>query len=447
MDEGSLSGLILALTIIIAHALVTIGYSALINIRIGEIKDFAEEGKKNARLALNTISNASQISTSYRLISIILLFSLVVVLVSTFSPLENQLLMVVILAFTAMFTIVVGFIVPDAMGAAYSTSITLAFIRPIRWGIAVLSPVNRVIILISAGISSLVGSAEMVNRVTEEEIMTLVDAGHTGGTIEEEEKDMIYSVLQLDQTMASEVMVPRIDVIACEINTPLEEARAIFIESGKSRIPVYKDNIDNIRGMLYAKDLLTYWHNGNRDKIRGIPDLMRSPYFVPDDKPADELLKELQSRRTHIAVVADEYGGTAGIVTIEDIIEEIIGDIQDEYDLEEEEYVQVDENSYRVDASIDLDDFNDLLDLNISTDDNDTLGGFIYTYFGRVPIVGEVVRYENKLLISIESVDGRRIRKVFCTRLHEEEESDEVVQIDTVNDNEITPVDSNPDGT
>ncbi|MBZ0298828.1 MAG: hemolysin family protein, partial [Anaerolineae bacterium] len=233
--------------------------------------------------------------------------------------------------------------------------------------------------------------------------------------------------------------VPRIDIVAVEINTPLEVALGRFVETGHSRVPVYDEKIDNIEGLLYAKDVLTLWHNGG-PKPRTIRELMRPTYFVPESKRADLVLKEMQHSKIHLAVVVDEYGGTAGIVTIENLIEEIVGDIQDEYDLEEEEeYIQLGEDEYTVDASMDVDDFNDLLHVNLPTEDADTLGGYIYSQLGRVPTVGEIVEDDDGLLeLRVDSIEGRRIRKVHVIRRHPE--------ISTPSDSDHEPAHNDMDG-
>jgi CBS domain containing-hemolysin-like protein len=254
--------------------------------------------------------------------------------------------------------------------------------------------------------------------------MTLVDAGQKEGAIETEEKEMILSVLQFGETMAYEVMVPRPDVVALEISTSFHDALRRFIESGHSRIPVYRDTIDNIEGLLYAKDLLTVFHqNGENGTSRpqSIRELMRPAYFVPETKLAGLLLKELQTSKIHMAIVVDEYGGTAGLLTIENLIEEIVGDIQDEYDINEEaEYTVDGPDVYTIDASMNLDDVNELLDVALPTEDSSTLGGFIYSRVGRVPTIGEIVEdSDNHLVLRVESVDGRRIRKVRVERQHQ----------------------------
>jgi CBS domain containing-hemolysin-like protein len=246
--------------------------------------------------------------------------------------------------------------------------------------------------------------------------MTLVDAGQKEGTIDDEEKAMIFSVLQFGETLVREVMVPRMDFVAVEINTPLEVALGRFVESGHSRIPIYDEKIDNVEGVLYAKDVLTMWHNGGA-KPQSIRDLMRPAYFVPENNRADLVLKEMQASKIHMAIVVDEYGGTAGIVTIENLIEEIIGDIQDEYDVAEEaDYTRHSDTEYTVDGGIDLDDLNELLPIALPTDDHDTLSGYIYGQVGRVPQEGEVIDDPiHRLTLVVKSVEVRRIRKVLLT--------------------------------
>jgi putative hemolysin len=239
--------------------------------------------------------------------------------------------------------------------------------------------------------------------------MTMVDAGQEVGLIEEDEKEMIYSVFALGDTLAREVMIPRIDIVALDVEASLEEALDMVVRVGHSRVPTYEENIDNIVGVLYAKDLLQLW----RDKREGVTlrDVLRTPYFVPESKPVDELLEEMQQRKVHMVTVVDEYGGTAGIVTLEDIVEEIVGEIQDEYDIEEPVVEQVSEQEFVFNARVDLDDVNRLMGTSFPTELGDTLGGFIYSQLGKVPVPGESVRFDG-LTIEVLTVSGRRIRKV-----------------------------------
>src|SRR3972149_1871914 len=205
---------------------------------------------------------------------------------------------------------------------------------------------------------------------------------------------MIYSIFDIGETLVREIMIPRMDVLALDMGTPVPEAVNAVISVGHSRIPVYRGSIDNVVGLLYAKDLLRVWQSGGQTTpLRGP---LRPAYFVPETKKVDDLLAELQQQRIHMAIVVDEYGGTAGLVTLEDIVEEIVGEIRDEYDVNEESlFERVDENENLVDARIDLDEVNELLSLRLPSGDSDSLGGFIYGQLGHVPAPSEKIPTEH----------------------------------------------------
>lgn len=258
---------------------------------------------------------------------------------------------------------------------------------------------------------------ERQHLITEEEIMTLVDVGEEEGVIEEDEKAMIYSIFQLGDTLCREVMVPRIDILAFREDTTLQDAADRLLETGYSRAPVFSGTIDNVIGLLYAKDLLAAWREDDHNKP--ISTIMREAFFVPEAKKADDLLAEMQTKRVHMAVVVDEYGGTAGVVTIEDIVEEIVGEIRDEYDFAEEmAFEQLRDGEYMFTGGIDLDDVNQITGAYLPTDNTETLAGFIYSQLGKVPAPGEIVEAGGLHLV-VTNVVGRRIRKVRATRLEE----------------------------
>lgn len=248
-----------------------------------------------------------------------------------------------------------------------------------------------------------------LDQVSEEELKSLVDEGRKDGILEKEESKMIHSVFRLDDTLTREIMVPRIDILAIEATLPFSDAVKQFVQSGFSRIPVYQDKVDEILGLLYAKDLLEVASNGGYQG--SITELTRSAYFVPESKVINELLADMQKKRVHLAIVVDEYGGVAGIVTLEDIIEEIFGEIQDEYDSEETIYRVIGPEEYVFLGRIDVDDLNLILDSSLSNQEADTLGGLVYCRLGHVPQKGEVVEFEN-LMFTVEEVDEHRINKV-----------------------------------
>jgi CBS domain containing-hemolysin-like protein len=273
----------------------------------------------------------------------------------------------------------------------------------------VLTPIIALPLYISGDVSNVPDGTSTV-VVTEDDLKTLVDAGQQEGLLEQDERRMIHSIFELGNTLAREIMVPRIDVLALDVNTALPEAVDALLKSGYSRVPVYEETVDNILGLLYAKDLLRVWREGNH--LESLRQLLRQAYFVPEAKKVDELLTEMQAQRIHMAVVVDEYGGVAGLVTLEDIVEEILGEILDEYDqAEESPYEALPEGGYVFQGRIDLDDFNEIVAGDLPKDEADTLGGFIYSVLGRVPANGEQVQVDS-LLLTVEQVSGRRIRKV-----------------------------------
>jgi len=264
------------------------------------------------------------------------------------------------------------------------------------------------------------GSSPAMQRqlgsVTEDELKNWVETDQPEGGLERGERKMIYSIFQFSDTLCREVMVPRIDMFALDVNSSLPDAIQAVVRYGHSRIPVYEDVIDNLLGILYAKDLLRVTQGVIKDKENVIRSLLRPAYFVPEAKKVDELLREMQSNRVHIAVVVDEYGGIAGLVTLEDIVEEIVGEIRDEYDQGEELLYQVinpDEILFQ--GKIGIDDLNDLLGTHLSKEVSDTLAGFVYSEIGRVPVGNEELKVGEWALV-VEQVSGRRIRKVRAKR-------------------------------
>ncbi|HZC06334.1 MAG TPA: hemolysin family protein [Ktedonobacterales bacterium] len=250
--------------------------------------------------------------------------------------------------------------------------------------------------------------------LTEDELRLMVEVGEEEGVLEEEEREMIHNVFDLGDTFAREVMVPRIDMVTVEADDALDDATQVIVQGGFSRIPVYDDSINDIIGVLYAKDLLRVLATGQApQKIRQLP--LRSAYFVPESKRLDDLLHEMQRQRVHMAIVVDEYGAVVGLVTIEDLVEEIIGDIKDEYDKEEQIFERVSDTEFLVDAKISVDELNERIDADLPAEDYDTLGGFVYTQLDKIPAVGDVVTYKD-LTITVLGTKGRRVTKVKIVR-------------------------------
>lgn len=241
----------------------------------------------------------------------------------------------------------------------------------------------------------------------EKEIEQLIDEGEQRGLISEDEGEMIQGIFSFRDTIAREIMVPRTEVVYARSETGIDEIIQLIIQSGHSRIPIYSDNVDNIVGTLHAKDLLPYW--GKSDvNVSGI---VRSPYFIPETKKISEVLKDLRGNKSHIAIVIDEYGGTAGILTLEDIIEEIIGEVMDEYDADEKLIVEHEDGSVSVSAKLDVEELEDYLDVELPDGKFESVGGFVISLLGKVPSVDEKAVYNNIEMV-VEAANDRRIDKL-----------------------------------
>ncbi len=294
-----------------------------------------------------------------------------------------------------------------------------------------LAPVGRLIDVLLTPLSALLLAvarttpaqhASLVSQVTEDDLKNWVEVGQPQGGLEKEERQMIYSIFQFRDTLVREIMIPRIDVQALENTATIPEAVDALIRSGHSRAPVFDETIDNVIGLLYAKDLLKV--RSEDQPIALHPELLRPTHYVPETKRVDELMAEMQNSRIHMAIVVDEYGGVAGLVTLEDIMEEIVGEIQDEYDQAEEmSYQKVGPDEYVFLGRIDLDDFNEVMDSHLTKDSADTLAGYIYGKIGRIPAGGEQLHADG-VELTVEQVSGRRIRKVRARRLPEKSETE-----------------------
>jgi magnesium and cobalt transporter len=250
-----------------------------------------------------------------------------------------------------------------------------------------------------------------LNKVPKE-IQQVIDESEERGLIDHDEGDMIEGIFDLKQTVAREIMIPRTQIVAVPQDCPLDQLLNTIIQSGHSRIPVYKENVDQILGILNAKDLLPFWLDQQR--VFEINKICREPFFVPETKRINDLLNELRTKKSHLAVIVDEYGGTSGIVTIEDIIEEIIGDIRDEHDREEDEFVPQEDGSTLVNAWANLDDFEERFEIKVPREGYDTVGGFIIHLLGKVPRKGEEIVFEG-LKMKIQAADAKRVARVVVT--------------------------------
>lgn len=311
-------------------------------------------------------------------------------------------------------TIVLGEIFPKSMGIQYSEWMSLRVAGIINGlSIATLPLVKTVTFLSDLLVKPFGGNVKFSTPiVTEEELKMLVEAGEEEGVIEVEEKEMIHSIFDFTDTVAKQVMVPRTDMDCVPADTTLPDLLDVITKSGHSRIPIYDDNVDNILGVVHAKDLLKFLV---AEKVTDFDasKVMREPYFIPGTKDVDELLAEFQRDNIQLAIVRDEYGGTAGLVTVEDLLEEIVGEIRDEYDQCEEPMIErLTDDAYLVNARLRVDEINDQLGTDIPEDeDYDTIGGFIFDLFGHQPSVGDKLSFE-ELDMEVVEMDSGRIQKI-----------------------------------
>lgn len=320
----------------------------------------------------------------------------------------NNISIIVVTIILSYFSLVLGELVPKRIAMKYARQVAYFSVGIIKTLSFITLPFVKLLTISTNAISHLFkvdGNEE--ETITEEDIRELVDVGEERGTIEEEERDMINNVFEFNDRVASEVMKHRTEVFALDIDTDVNEILTELDENKYSRVPIYDGTIDNIKGILYVKDLFQYVRTGKKIKIK---DIARRAYFVPENKPINEVFRDLQKSKVQLAIVVDEYGGTAGIITMEDIIEELVGNIFDEYDDEEFEYKIIDENTYQVNGNMPIYDFEKIMNMEIPEGEYDTISGYLIEELGRIPNEKEKPIIEtNQATYKIEKYKDQRI--------------------------------------
>lgn len=335
------------------------------------------------------------------------------------------------------FSLIFGELVPKRLAMRNSEKIAFGTIGIVRAISIITAPFVKLLTASTNGISKLFGiSGTDEETVTEEEIRMMVDVGEEKGSIKEEEKELINNVFEFNDKVVSEIMIHRKDIYAIDINSDVDNILKELDEYKYSRIPVYEESIDNIVGMLFIKDLLA--NVKKKDKVK-ISKIIREPYFVSENKPIDELFRDLQKNKHQLAIVLDEYGGTAGLVTMEDIIEELVGNIFDEYDEEEKEFEKIDDNTFLISGSVSIHDLRKILGVEIPEGEYDTLSGYLIELLGRIPSDDEKPVIETKrVTYKIEDYEEKRILWVKACRNNVEEESEEEESEENKNSKEDT---------
>lgn len=393
--------------------------TAFFSLTPAQLSEMGKSKKLNFKLIRMLLSNSQQL-----LITIIIGNTIVNVTAATIAAIvthslavqykfSHELVYILDVVSVSFVIMIVSEIIPKTVAVKKPYRFAYHAAKPITFFYFLFFPLAYIIHLMSEQLQMGVMPSSSKNGLSEEEIKTLVEVGAEKGTLQEDEKEMITSIFDFTETSVKEIMVPRIDMKALAKDTPFEEIVEVIRKSGYSRIPIYEEKIDNIVGILYAKDLLPYLDKKQKSTFN-IEKIMHIPYFVPENKKIHELLKDFQEDKIHMAIVVDEYGGVEGLVTLEDIIEEIVGEIQDEYDKEEAPFQKIDEKTFIFDGRVPLEDFADVvhIDLNeLENEDIETLSGLILHILEKIPRQKDHVIYKN-VRFTVLKVEKNRIQKV-----------------------------------
>lgn len=445
-DPGSIMlKIALLFALILVNAFFAMSEMAIVTLNDSKIEKMAEDGNKKAQKVLKLTEDSSRFlstiqvgvtlagfltsavaATSFSEMLTAWLCGLFNIADGTVKGLISSLSLILITLMISYFSLVLGELLPKRIAMHNPESISFRVVGVLLFLRSMLRPVVALLSASTNGLLRLAGinPNDDPQAVTEEEIRMLVDVGEEKGVIEESQKEMINNIFEFDDIVASDVMTHRTDVVAVDINDSFDKVIKTAIEEGYSRIPVYDDDLDDIKGILYVKDLLKYV--GQDLPKRGLAHLMRKAYFVPESKKCGELFSEMTEKRIQLAIVSDEYGGFAGIVTIEDLLESIVGNMQDEYDDEEEEFEQLNDTTYTIDGVTDIEEVEEQLGIKLPQGEYDTVAGMIMSILGRIPDEDErptvtVAGCE----FTVEGINERRIERVKIIKSLDEKETED----------------------
>ncbi len=433
--------LILLFILILVNAFFAMSEIAIITLNDLKLQKMAEEGDKKAQKILKLTKNPSNFLSSIQIGITLAGFLTSAAAAEHFSePLAsaltnlfklgstpvwlNGLSLFLVTIIISFFSLVLGELVPKRIAMQKFEKISFSIVGILSFIMAVFKPFIKILAVTTNIIVRILGFDPNANEenVTEEEILMLVDAGEEKGVIEESQKEMINNIFEFDDLLASDVMTHRTDIEAVEIDDDFTEVISKAMSVGYSRIPVYEEDLDNIKGIVYIKDLLGYVGKSIPKSLK-IADVMRTAHFFPETKRCGDLFNEMTEKHLQLVFVCDEYGGISGIVTIEDLLESIVGNMQDEYDNEEEEIEQINDTTYHLDGTSDIEEVEEILDIKFPEGDYDTIGGFIMDALGRIPSDDEKPTVEcSGYLFTVEEVEERRIERITAEKLPESEE-------------------------
>lgn len=427
MDPSDTYQIIILLILLALSAFFSSNETALMSVNKIRLRSLADEGNKRAAMALDILENQTP-----KLLSAILIGNNIVnisasSLATTLAYSFGGYMVSIVTVILTVLILIFGEITPKNYATINAEKITLRYIPVFKFLMNIMTPVIFIINLFSRGVMRLmrVDPDAASKAMTEEELRTIVDVSHEDGVIESDEKEMIYNVFDLGDATAKDIMVPRVHVTFADVESTYDELIEIFREDKFTRLPVYKDSQNNIVGIINMKDLLLY--DKNEEFV--IDRFLRKPHFTYETKSISDLLVEMKDSTFNIAIVLDEYGDMAGLITLEDILEEIVGEIHDEYDEKEDELVQkISDREYIIEGSMHLDDVNDHLNTELDSEDYDSLGGFIIEHLDRLPVAGDEVVTDDGIRLVVEKLDKNRIEKVHVylpENLHKSNEESE----------------------
>jgi len=437
VTSASLIELVILALLIGINALLSAAEVAVVSVPKARLRQMEDEGVAEARLIHDLAENSSRLLATIQVgVTLATFFAAATAAVILAAPLRDMFLgsrvfllaryaqaasLIAVILPLAVIALILGDLVPKNLALRYSEGVARLLVRPLSFLVLMCAPVVALLTGVADLLVRLLGGqpGSTMPFVTEDEIKTMVDAGQEVGAVEESEKAMIYGVFGLSETLVREVMVPRVDMAAVEVTTPLREAAAIAVESGYSRLPVYEETLDRIVGILHQKDLVAALVAETPPDLRSI---LHPPYFVPETKRVDVLLREMQNQHVHMVIVVDEYGGTDGLVTIEDLLEEIVGEIQDEHDREEAQIERLPDGSVIFNGRVSLDEVNEALALELTGEDVTTIGGLVSARLGKIPARGDRLEVPGAT-IEVVATAARRARKVKITRHSQQSEA------------------------
>ena len=411
MDPSDTYQIIILLILLALSAFFSSNETALMSVNKIRLRSLADEGNKRAAMALDILENQTP-----KLLSAILIGNNIVnisasSLATTLAYSFGGYMVSIVTVILTVLILIFGEITPKNYATINAEKITLRYIPVFKFLMTIMTPVIFIINLFSRGVMRLmrVDPDAASKAMTEEELRSIVYVSHEDGVIESDEKEMIYNVFDLGDATAKDIMVPRVHVTFADVESTYDELIEIFREDKFTRLPVYKDSQNNIVGIINMKDLLLY--DKNEEFV--IDRFLRKPHFTYETKSISDLLVEMKDSTFNIAIVLDEYGDMAGLITLEDILEEIVGEIHDEYDEKEDELVQkISDREYIIEGSMHLDDVNDHLNTELDSEDYDSLGGFIIEHLDRLPVAGDEVVTDDGIRLVVEKLDKNRIEKV-----------------------------------